>query len=299
MPRHEIEIAPFRLARFPVTNAEWSLFLEAGGYEDESFWDSEGARRWKSGETTADGTRVGVRYWWRRFREDPPQLEIAWESGQLPKESYERWKERLTMTEAEFESHLKELYPGGKLREPRFWRHEAFNNPAQPVVGVSWFEARAYCRWISAQTGEDFRLPSEAEWEAAARGREGRRYPWGDEFDPLRANTAETRLKRTAPVGVFPAGDTPEGVTDLAGNVTEWTDSLFGPGMEFEEAPFAYPYRSEDGREESSAAADVRRVLRGGAWNDSLVLARSASRTGDLPDLRDFAVAGLRLASSG
>jgi formylglycine-generating enzyme required for sulfatase activity len=158
------------------------------------------------------------------------------------------------------------------------------------VVGVNWYEAGAYCNWLSAATGEGYRLPTEAEWEAAARGKTGRRYSWGDTFEPLKGNTAATKVGRTTPVGVFVEGKTPEGVSDLTGNVEEWTGSLFGAGLDFEQAPFAYPYDPGDGREDPEAGPDVRRVLRGGAWNYARVIARAADRFEALPGDRSYAL---------
>jgi formylglycine-generating enzyme required for sulfatase activity len=295
MPRHEVAIAPFRIGRFPVTNGEWARFQRSGGYEDERWWDTPASRRWRSGEGTADGARTVHRYWRERFRADPALLDSAWQGGQLSAEGYEQWRRRTEMSEEEFAAHLHETCPGGRLREPKCWRDPRFSNPAQPVVGVSWFEARAYCAWLAAQSGIAFRLPTEVEWEAAARGPQGRPFAPGDAFDALRGNTAQTLLKRTSPVGVFPAGDTPEGVCDLAGNVEEWTASLFGPGVESEEAPFGYPYAAGDGREDPQAPADVRRVLRGGAWHVDRALARAAARLSSHPAVRENEC-GFRLA---
>lgn len=125
-----------------------------------------------------------------------------------------------------------------------------------PVTEVTWHGAVAYC----ASLGR--RLPTEAEWEAAARGREGRRYPWGDA--PVTAERAvhERRRGDTAPVGTHPEGATPRGVHDMAGNLAEWTHSLYRP----------YPYDAGDGREDPDARGE--RVTRGGDYVFDTVPAR-------------------------
>lgn len=116
------------------------------------------------------------------------------------------------------------------------------------VTEVTWYGAAAYCRWRGA------RLPTEAEWEATARGREGRRYPWGN-APPTEERAVFARPRGAhEPVGRRPAGATPEGVHDMAGNLAEWTSSLYR----------AYPYRPGDGRE--NADADGERVTRGGDY---------------------------------
>ena len=94
-----------------------------------------------------------------------------------------------------------------------------------PAEGISWPDAVAYCRWLSIATARIYRLPDEREWEKAARGAKGGRWPWGDSEDPTRANTRESGLRRTSPVGAYPAGASPEGVLDLIGNVREWTNT--------------------------------------------------------------------------
>ena len=143
------------------------------------------------------------------------------------------------MDDAAFESWLESWLvshgvPGGRYTRPHFFDDSAFNAPLQPVVGVCWHEARAYCAWLSAQTDRTYRLPTEHEWEAAARGQARRPYAYDGQFDPAKGNTYETRLKRTTPAGVFPEGDTPEGISDLAANSSDWTSSPWvsrrGPG---------------------------------------------------------------------
>jgi len=142
-----------------------------------------------------------------------------------------------------------------------------------PVVNVSWDDAVAFAEWLSVQTGKLFRLPTEAEWEKAARGMDGRIYPWGDAGDPKKANTSEGGPGGTTPVGQYsPGGDSPYGCADMAGNVWEWTSSLYRP----------YPYEPGDGREDLKAGGA--RVLRGGAYYDDPGGVRCACRFRDLPD---------------
>jgi formylglycine-generating enzyme required for sulfatase activity len=117
---------------------------------------------------------------------------------------------------------------------------------------------------------------------------------WGDVFEPLCCNSPLTRIGRTTPVGVFPEGDTPEGVSDLTGNVSEWTISLYGSG---DGAEFRDPCRTADGRGDLRASSESRRVLRGGAWYKDPVLARSAFRNQLPPGAHHFDC-GFRVVSS-
>lgn len=148
-----------------------------------------------------------------------------------------------------------------------------------PVVNVTWAEAAAYALWAGC------RLPSEAEWEKAARGTDGRMYPWGNTWDPARCNTNEGGPGRTAPVGSYPNGASPSGCLDMAGNVWEWTSTKHKP----------FPYRADDGREEPGGGDE--RVPRGGGWNFGSPGARTCNRYGLGPDLRINAL-GFRLAKS-
>lgn len=179
-----------------------------------------------------------------------------------------------------------------------------------PVVWVSWHEAQAYAAWLTqrlrtlapsrleaALSATDVplwkgllagtlrvALPSEAEWERAARGTDGTTYPWGDEQpSPEHANYAETNVGTRSPVGCFPQGATPDGVEELAGNVWEWTRSLWGKS--WSEADFPYPYQIDE-REEETAPDTIRRVLRGGAFLDSTNLLRGAARLRSAPNSR-------------
>lgn len=155
-----------------------------------------------------------------------------------------------------------------------------------PVVGVTWFEAQAYCRWLAARTGRSYRLPAEAEWEAVCRGVEGRLYPWGETFDARRCNCRASGLARTVTVGCFsPLGDSPFGVAGMVGNVSEWTASLFRP----------YPILPGDDRDDTQAAGE--RTIRGGSWFSPTIRARATARGMNDPDFSDDDL-GFRVAAS-
>lgn len=155
-----------------------------------------------------------------------------------------------------------------KRTQPRYWDDPRWNGDTQPVVGVTWFEAVAYVRWLSAQTGMEFRLPTEAEWEKAARGTDGRIWPWGNVWAEGRANTSEAGLNTSTPVGQYPAGASPYGALDMAGNAREWCATEWGK---------PYPYAVEDEWAADYLERNAGRVLRGGSWYSSQTFARGAS----------------------
>lgn len=172
-----------------------------------------------------------------------------------------------------------------------------------PVTNVSWQDANSFCAWLTQrirgqelevgaqgadhqyQRFTEFRLPSEAEWELAARGTDGRSFPWGNEWLSGYANTREAGLAQTQAVGSCAAGASPYGCLDMAGNVWEWTASL----------DRLYPYDSADGREDLQASG--RRILRGGCYANPHGYARCACRFRLNPGImNDFL--GFRLAAS-
>ena len=174
-------------------------------------------------------------------------------------------------------------------RSPKHWKgHEYPKDKADhPVVYVSWDDAMAYCEWLNEKTGKHYSLPTEAQWEKAARGDDGRIYPWGDERDPDRLN-AENNIEDPTPVGQYsPAGDSPYGCADMAGNVLEWC--LDG----YDEAAY-------EGREGVTIQAYVHyenqkfRVLRGGSFLNSQGDCRSAARHWSSPYLQYYDV-GFRI----
>ena len=223
----EVRLPTFAIGQFAVTNAEYQCFMDAGGYEDERWWEGDAARAWRNGEGAAEGLR------WHLARESADHPVVAGFQDQRSIlrriDSRKRIALANTLTIGRCSSPwtTRRLNPGScrvfpvtveRYTRPHFFDDSAFNAPLQPVVGLCWHEARAYCAWLSAQTDRTYRLPTEHEWEAAARGQARRPYAYDGQFDPAKGNTAETRLKRTTPIGVFPEGDTPDGISDLAGN---------------------------------------------------------------------------------
>lgn len=207
------------IAKYPLTNARFAPFMEAGGYTQDRWW-----------------TKAGIE---ARTREN--------------------WT------------------------EPRLWQDAKWNGAEQPVVGVSWFEAIAYCQWLSEVTGEKIMLPTEAQWQYAAQGTDGREYPWGKNWDTSRCNNnvGGKGIGKTSPVRQYEGkGDSPFGVVDMAGNVWEWclTD---------------YDQKIND----INSNAD-RRVLRGSGWFNSVAVNfHCVCRSGDVPEFRDVSW-GFRLSLS-
>ncbi|MEZ4679281.1 MAG: SUMF1/EgtB/PvdO family nonheme iron enzyme [Caldilineaceae bacterium] len=150
-----------------------------------------------------------------------------------------------------------------------------------PVVFVSWYDTVAYCAWRSEAEGRLFRLPTEAEWEKAAIGQQGTLFPWGDDYTVVHHNSYQAGIGKTSSVGIFAAGVSPYGCFDMAGNVYEWTSSLWG--TETWQPTYRYPYVPTDGREEPTASATVYRVLRGGAYYLSHIFTSCTYRDRDLP----------------
>jgi formylglycine-generating enzyme required for sulfatase activity len=177
-------------------------------------------------------------------------------------------------------------------REPRLWGEADWSQANQPVVRVSWYEAVAYARWLAIKTGKPYRLPTEAEWERAARHTDGRTYPWGEGWQDGATNTETAGLKRTTAVGVFPQDRGVCGAQDMGGNVNEWCQTRW---RNEDGRNYSHPYHGDDGREE--LAGDVWRVWRGGAYNDEKNWSRCDARHwyDPRPVLRNY---GFRLALS-
>lgn len=217
-PHHRLYLPAFRLARTPVTTAQFAAFVRASGFEP----DAEAER--------------SQRCWERLY---------GWRSHGLVEEA------------------------------------------DHPVTCVSWYDAQAFCRWVGV------RLPTEAEWEKAARGADGRIYPWGNESpDPEHCNYGNI-LGDTVPAGTPSAGASPYGALHMAGNTWEWTSSLWGS---LEEGNYRYPYDPADGRENSDAPESVMRIVRGGSFLDDATRMRCAYRDGCYPFYRSDTI-GFRVVA--
>ena len=216
------------------------------------------------------------------------------------------WIARFPTTVAQFRAFSEQS--GYKEFDP-----DALRSPDDhPVVYVNWGDALEYCDWLNGELVELAKareredplwqglangnlratLPSEAEWEKAARGTDGRVYPWGDEFDSEKANVDETGIGTTSAVGSFPLGASPYGALDMVGNVWEWTRSIFGEWDGERDGVVkknTYPYIPNDGREDLERSTDFLRVIRGGSFAHERVDAPCAYRGWDCVDFRcDF-----------
>jgi formylglycine-generating enzyme required for sulfatase activity len=240
---HSVTVASFEIGRYPVTNAQYKLFIDDDGYNPDAPWWDEAGRAWLLRDD--ESTQGLERYQKRQYKHCP-----------------EGWHyERVGIT-----------------------------RPNHPVVGVCWYEAMAFCRWLSQHRdynpdGYTYLLPSEAEWESTARRTTRRTFPWGNEEpDAERANFERIYAGTTA-VGCFSGGATPEEqIYDLAGNVWEVTRSEYRD----------YPYNPADGRESMDNPAEKDFTMRGGGWMNPPGGLRAVTRIEEHPDTAQ-SLAGFRL----
>lgn len=180
----------------------------------------------------------------------------------------EYWIGKYPMTNAQYAVFIEAT---GR-RSPEHW--EGSRPPEgkedHPVVNVSWWDALAYCRWLAEVTGKQYQLPTEAQWEKAARGTDGRLYPWGNRWDKRKCNTAESGERGTTSVGSYsPDGDSPYGCADMAGNVLEWVADWYRGD---------YYARSSASQDPCGPSSGAVKGLRGGSWATNRGSARCANR---------------------
>jgi sulfatase modifying factor 1 len=190
---------------------------------------------------------------------------------------------RFPITNEEFKVFMDETH----ATPPPFCSDPIFSHPSQPVVGVSWFDASAYCAWLSARTGKNFRLPTEAERERAARGgREACLYPWGNEPPSERPYTGcDPKTGGPQRVGSNPPNDF--GLYDMSEGVHEWCSDYYDPGY----------YRYSPSNNPQGPPSGQRRASRGGSWRHRIKFSRCAARSSLPPDLK-YADYGFRVVLS-
>lgn len=224
--RKEAKTIPYHffVARYPVTNIQFARFVKEGGYQNHEYWSDLG---WE----------------WRTGKFDQRTMEAV-------------------------ERDWLEHRPLGKRNMPYYWHNIELSNPIVPVVGVCWFEAEAYCNWLSKKIvavpeGYTVRLLTTEEWERAARGIDGREYPWGDGFNKTAANTWDSDVTGsgvggTTAVATFPQGISPSDTWDMSGNVWEWSGSWYDEDHKY-------------------------RIVRGGSWIGYQWFARSSFCNWSIP----------------
>ncbi|HKW61398.1 MAG TPA: SUMF1/EgtB/PvdO family nonheme iron enzyme [Candidatus Acidoferrum sp.] len=186
------------------------------------------------------------------------------------------------VTNAEFRSFL----AATNAAPPLCWTDPNFNDPQMPVVAVSWHEATAYCHWLSHATGKRYRLPTEAEWECAARGGAGKSlYPCGDAPPESLPNYANRWKSGPEPVGLYPPNA--YGLYNIGDNVHEWCADWYGAAY-YKDSPDRNPQGPADG---------VRKASRGGSWRHHIKVSRNAARS-SIPPQFQYADYGFRIARS-
>jgi formylglycine-generating enzyme required for sulfatase activity/predicted nucleic acid-binding protein len=217
------------------------------------------------------------------FESEDLSADREWLLAQMPQHEVDLFAfyiGRYPVTNAEYAAFVEASE--GQVRPPRHWEKGEVppELASHPVVNITWQDAMAYCDWLSQQMGKKYRLPTEAEWEKAASWdpQAGKKclYPWGDEWDPARCNNKASPEWGTTPVGQYrqAGGDSPHGLSDMAGNVWEWTLSKWGGDRN--EPAFDYPYDRHDGREDLDGTEF--RVLRGGSFHDGAGWCRTSAR---------------------
>ena len=197
-----------------------------------------------------------------------PDVQVAWILKEAPAHEVdlpEYYISRTPITNAVWAEYAHGVDLPAYAAEPSL-------EPNHPVCGVTYEEAEAFCRWLSRVSGHSMDLPTEAQWEKAARGTDGREWPWGDDFSPRKCNTREGGYGGITPVDRFPEGASPYGVLDMGGNLEEWTRDLY------------LPYPGAEAVTDGFGGPGQYRVTRGGHWQGGGDLARCARRHGHWAD---------------
>ncbi|MEV6630967.1 SUMF1/EgtB/PvdO family nonheme iron enzyme [Actinoplanes sp. NPDC051470] len=228
-----IELPSFRISRFPVSNTEYAGFVADGGYEDQSLWSPEGWE-WRTRRRTVEQFVADWVRRQKRLRLDHPgkAIRLLRERKATPAGAAALVR-FAAMAESEIVDYARALQ-ARPVTAPRYWHKKALRNRLQPVVGVSWFEANAFCRWLGRRLGAAVRLPSENEWEAACL------HSWGltrtvdveNALGPAFGNTHDQGWPATTPVGTFAVREQAHRqlAVEMLGNIFEWVFDFYAPG---------------------------------------------------------------------
>ena len=274
-PIQSMYLNRFLISKWPITNFLFECFIANRGYKDIDNWKTNLSKEWLLNENFEGGQFNSWLNIWKHLKKNPDWKEEYEKGKKLPPNSLKYYEHIVNLSENEFKTELSSKSKKKSREKPHFRDDRIFNNPSQPVVGITWFEANAYCAWLSKLTQEVYRLPTEFEWEASVRAFDTNIYPFGDTWIEDIANTVESRIWRPTPVGLFTSNGCVSkfGVEDPVGNVWNWTSSPYS----------YYPYEENANFLESSNE----RVLRGGSWSSSRHFSRISVRVRDAPEYYD------------
>ena len=218
-----------KVAIYPITNKEFSLFINDNGYQCDSYWNEASDCNWLN----YDFVIKSIFNYWKNIRERFNTNKNAFDdfckSSAVDIEQCASLAYLLNTEDEELLKLLSNLYKKEKFSKPMLWDDPKYNNPSQPVVGISYFEALAYCSWLSDKCNKKYRLLSKEEWERAAKPKQnGYVFDYG--ISPDNCNTLEAEYQTILPVGILEQNRTKDGIYDLNGNIFEWTSSVYKYG---------------------------------------------------------------------
>ena len=250
-----------------VVRVPQGAFRMGTRYEDSAKLEAQNASPW-GGEMAPDQTVLVSEFEIGKFLVTNAEFREFWDpegdNGYERRQywSHDGWRWRQGMRDAYTDptvmDHDSKRRPADRRHQPYFWDWPDFNGDNQPVVGVTWYEAEAYCNWLGEKTGWQYRLPTEAEWEKAARGAQSWLWPWGNTWDAEKCNSAESQFGAPTPVGMYPDGASPYGALDMVGNVWEWCGDWW-------DADLYENRKAYDLRDPTGPASGRVKVVRGGA----------------------------------
>lgn len=215
-----------KISIYPVTNLEFKKFIDDRGYKNEIYWSEAINDNWFNYDIIQQKMFEfwsNIRY---RFNNNENALIDFCREQAVDIEQCACLAWFLSVSDSDLMALLRDLYREEKYLQPLLWNDPRYNNPSQPVVGVSYYEVKAYCHWLSDKTGKKFRLLHQEEWEVISRA-EKYKYVFDGDVSNINCNTIESKINEILPVGVLFKNRTPEGIFDLNGNIFEWTDTIY------------------------------------------------------------------------